>query len=501
MSRSAPAASTAGKPRKPTHFGSPTALTIPAGNGWQEQGLGGGAWFASLWAVAILLHLAANDGHLLAGDRIGLAQLLLTASAAVTLLWPSARAVGALTVTYLVVFWMKSPVVGNHEVLLALGSAALTIAVSRRPESWAAMVAPAGRWVLLVAYGFIAFSKLNWGFFDPARSCALLFGQALGGALGMAQGQITAMGPMLIAATAIIELAIPVLLIWPRFRRFGVMLALAFHFVLALDPVGHVWDFSATLLPLFLLFTPSSFGSLLDRKLARISSRPILQRALVVGLVIGLHGIVMSDATALPRWIVAYPVWLLLSGTVGVWVIRFASGDPGPGEPVAVSARVYGGWRPARCLIPVIAATVVVGLGPYLQIRTAAAFNMYSNLRVIDGSSNHVLIGALDDGQPQSVVEVVQAGPGSVLAYYLDKDLLLPIENLDRHLLANPDEQVLVRHGDTVIDAAELGIGTRPRSGGVWHRVASELRHKFGFRRAVPDSPDGACLRAWGPLG
>ena len=85
--------------------------------------------------------------------------------------------------------------------------------------------------------------------------------------------------------------------------------------------------------------------------------------------------------------------------------------------------------------------------------------------------------------------------------YYLDKDLLLPIENLDRHLLANPDEQVLVRHADTVIDATELGIGARPRSGAVWHRVASELRHKFGFRRAVPDSPDGACLRAWGPLG
>lgn len=151
-----------------------------------EQGLGddmsgparrppGGAWFASLWALAILLHLAANDGHLLAGDRIGLAQLLLTVWAAVTLLWPSARAVGALAVMYLVVFWMKSPVVGNHEVLLALGSTTMAIAVFRRPKSWAAMVAPAGRWVLVVAYGFIAFSKLNWGFFDPAgvvRCCS-----------------------------------------------------------------------------------------------------------------------------------------------------------------------------------------------------------------------------------------------------------------------------------------------------------------------------------------
>ncbi len=466
-----------------------------------EPTLGAGAWFGPLWALAMLLHLAANDSHLLAGDRIGLLQLLLAAAAGLTLLWPTARAVGAMAALYLAVFWLKSPVVGNHEVLLALGSAAILIAVVRRPASWAALVAPAGRWILVLAYGFIALSKLNWDFFDPGRSCALLFGEALGGAVGIGREPIAALAPGVITATVVIELAIPVLLAWPRSRRVGVVLALGFHFVLAADPVGHVWDFSATLLPLFLLFTPSTFGALLDGRLARLLCRPVLERALIVALIVGLHAIAMSGATPLPGWIVAYPVWLMLWVTIGAWVVRFAGNGGRPETPTLRPAGLVGGWSVRRCLVPVIVATVLVGLGPYLQIRTAAAFNMYSNLRVIDGSSNHVLIGALGVGDAPSVVELVETEDGSSLSYYVDNDLLLPVENLDRYLLTHRGERVLVRHRGEVIDAAQLGLGTEAPSGSVWQWIGSEFRHKFGFRRAVPRSPSGTCLRAWGPLG
>ena len=41
-------------------------------------------------------------------------------------------------------------------------------------------------------------------------------------------------------------------------------------------------------------------------------------------------------------------------------------------------------------IVPLL--VLVTGLSPYLELRTAYAFNMYSNLQTADGESNHLLV-------------------------------------------------------------------------------------------------------------
>jgi hypothetical protein len=52
-----------------------------------------------------------------------------------------------------------------------------------------------------------------------------------------------------------VELSVPVLLVLRRSRRWGLLLALGFHWSLALDLAQHFWDFSSVLFAGFLLFT------------------------------------------------------------------------------------------------------------------------------------------------------------------------------------------------------------------------------------------------------
>lgn len=496
-----------------------------------------GLWFGALWPLAILLHLAANPAQLLALNGIGGLQLVMVGVAAAVLLRPrpdrwgglTTASVGVLASLYLVVFWLKSPVVGNHEVLLALISLAVLISVICARSRWVVTMAPAGRWILLVAYGFIALSKWNSDFFDPVGSCAVLFADALGAGFGAGPGFTEGYGSLVIVATIVVESAIPVLLALRRTRAAGVVLALGFHFVLAIDPIGHVWDFSATLLPLFLLFLPRTFHRGLDQIVLRIAQRPLLQRGLVVGLAVALQGLALSGATPLPTWIVAYGLWTALGvATLALAVLHLISAraitaggeaDGMPGGAIDRDSEAEWGtglWPVAPALLIVVGLTAAIGISPYLELRSAAAFNMYSNLAVHDGTTNHLLVGAIRS-QPAdvswpgaasgaaanlsgSMVRIVEADRGSALGYYVENDLLVPQENLDRYLVARPAENVVLDYDGVALPARQVGIGVG-RTSGWLESLSSHLRYKLGYRRAVDGSARGRCLRAWGPIG
>lgn len=47
------------------------------------------------------------------------------------------------------------------------------------------------------------------------------------------------------------------------------------------------------------------------------------------------------------------------------------------------------GWL---CVVPAIVA--MVGMLPYVELRTASTYNMYSNLRMVQGRSNHLVVRA-----------------------------------------------------------------------------------------------------------
>lgn len=491
--------------------------SAPAGHTSATVGTGrdGGVWLVSLWALAVLFHLGANPAHLLVLDGAGRVQVVAVAAAVgCVVLAGNGRisdGMSALLAGSVVLgIWLKLPVVGNHEVILGLFSVAvlLVIAAGRlagRPGRWPAAVAPVGRAVFLVSYGFIALSKLNTGFFDAAVSCAALFADAAAATFGVS-GDLPVPATAIAAVVAAVEVAIPVLLVVRRFRPFGVMLGLAFHFVLAIDPVSHVWDFSSVLLPLFLLFAPATHEPL-DRLVLATGRRPIGERVVGAAIVVALGAVVLTEAApvfgALPRWAVAYPLWLAVGGGTTAVAIRAilaarTGTDGGPAQPPPAPPRAPG-VRVA--LVVVVAIGLANGLGPYLEYRTAAAFNMYSNLRVADGESNHLLVPALRE-EPGELATVVAVDEGSPLRYYRTASLALPVANLDRYLRDHPGENPVVAVGDREpTPARALGLGQPVADEGTLGRWLGTVEHKLTFRRAIPVGSEAACLRAWGPAG
>lgn len=500
-----------------------TLATPPAGNGIDdarrggcdpvpEQGSGSGsgtgggpagrsAWATVLWPLALLGHLAANPGHLLVGDGVGWLQFALIVAAGWLIVRPGAIGAGTLAGLYLLVFWLKLPVVGNHEVILALVAVAMLWGVLGRRPDWPARAASVCRVALIVSYGFIALSKFNQGFFDPVSTCALLFADEVGDLVGLRPSGHRGLVLVAIWATALIEAVIPIALVIRRLRPAGVVLALTFHFFLAIDPSSHVWDFSSTLLPLFVLFLPIAFHRRADAVVARWRARPMVERLASVGLVVAVQALALAGP--LPDWFPAYPLWLIVGGGVAVSAARFVAAlGPPELDPVrGDSGPLIGGAGPSRSRRWTVGAALVLALGvanglaPYAELRTAAAFNMYSNLRIVDGDSNHFLVPALPLGFERPYAAVEDPPPGSELAYYRDAGMVVPLESLARFAADHPGEAVVARIGA----GRPQGVEAAGRGRLGW--LVDALEHKLGFRRAIDGSEPARCLRSWGPIG
>lgn len=445
------------------------------------------SWFVALWALAVLFHLAGNGAELLAASAIGMIQLVMAVVACAVVLAPGRRVVSVLGLLYLVVLWLKLPVVGNHEVVLGLVAMLVlveTVGPDRAGRHTDRLLVGV-RALLIVSYGFMALSKWNHGFVDPVHSCAVVFAEALARPLGVG-GLVdaTPVAATAIAATLLIETSIPPLLMWRRTRPVGLVVAVGFHTALALDPVGHVWDFTLTLAPMFLAFAAPPIHRLLDSWIAaaraRVGATPRLTVTLVVSLAVAVQGLVMAGKTPLPTWALAYPAALaVMAVTILVAVGNRRTGDE-PRWPTTAGSR----HRLSPAHLPILALGLAIGVGPYLGLRSAASFNMYSNLRVVNGQSNHWLVPALGRAAtPSTAVPVADPVDDPILAYYAERDLLVPVENLNRH----------VDRGS----AYGSVLNTAPSDGS----PADYLRFKLAFRRSVDGSGDDRCIRAWGPLG
>ncbi len=368
------------------------------------------AWraFAVLWAVSVLLHLAGNT-------RLAPAPVqALVGGAAVAVLATGGRrtAAAGLAVAVVVGVWAEAPVLANHWLLHGL-LALLVLAVVADPSGpagWYRRLVGPGRLLLLGFYGFAAFAKLNADFLDPAVSCATFYLResiASWGGDGFADGVVS--GPVeasVAPLVAFVELSVPVLLVLRRTRVLGVVVALTFHLVLALDRTHQFFDFSSVLAVLFVLFLPPEVlgqlrqaGQRATRAVAtRRASAPELGRLL--GLAVAALAVVV---VAGPRSWPAPPllrdlgvlVWIGIGTALPilVWRAARATGSPWVGTDEALVPGVSRtAWRHAVLLLLVPALAVANGLTPYLELKSGFGWNMYGNLSVVDGASNHLVV-------------------------------------------------------------------------------------------------------------
>jgi hypothetical protein len=100
----------------------------------------------------------------------------------------------------------------------------------------------------------------------------------------------------------------------------------------------------------------------------------------------------------------------------------------------------------------VVAVVVFNGITPYLELKTAAGFNMYANLVTADGDTNHFVITATAHMRDvQSDVVRIIATDDDDLDEYIDSGFLLPVVNLRDYLADHPDATVTFEHnGETV---------------------------------------------------
>lgn len=407
-----------------------------------------------MWGVAVIAHLAGNWRY---GDiapeptAIGVLLMVTGLAGTAVIVAPRRSSMLALGVLIPVTAALEAPVLGNHWLLAAFVGAAYLLTGG----SWDRFE-PAARLVLLVFYSFAAFAKLNTGFLDPVTSCGVFYlNQALD---GFGFGLVSTTSPAAWVAAwgaALVELSVPILLIIRRTRHYGALLAIGFHGLITFDLAQHFYDFTAVLFALFVLFLDDTYFERFEAVGARLppAIRSVVAAVVVmVGLSVTLASVTPLNQTSF-RW---------LSEGSFLWWIPYLALVAWVAAGALAQANLE--WRIGPVAVVLASLVFVNGLTPYLELKTAFGWNMYSNLVTVDSESNHLLVRStwpLRSGHHEMVTIVDSDDPG--LQLYAEHGYLLPWPSFRIYLAERPDtsltferggaETVVARAGDTDLAA------------------------------------------------
>jgi len=459
--------------------------------------------FSVLWALAAVWHLLGNPQYASMPS-----QALLVVGAGLVLARPGrVGPLAVLAVGGVVTMWSEAPLLGNHWLLAALVDLALLFAVSvgavrRRwsdPVDLADRFLPVARWCLLGFYFFASFAKLNAAFFDRSVSCATFYFEESTHSIGLDGLQLNGAAGVqwaVIVVTAAVELSIPWLLLFRRTRALGVVVGLAFHSVLALDRTHQFFDFSSVLAALFILFLPTASGRWVGERVGSVRARLVLRderaptvvRVVLVAIpVLAGLAVVLDRLTPHEALLWGWTSWQLFAlGLLAATVLFLRQRPPAPAPHALRLGHV------AFVLVPLL--VLLNGLTPYLELKTGFGWNMYANLRTVDGDSNHFIVRRtlpLTDAQADLVEILDSDDPG--LQRYVDEHYSLTWQELRAYLSDHQGARVRYRRGSAVVslehasDDPEL---VRPLP--MW-------QEKLQLFRAVDQESPERCLPSFGP--
>ena len=284
--------------------------------------------------------------------------------------------------------WLHAPIYSNHTILknflmlTVIGAGLWHWLRGSRWEVFFRDVRPVARCMLLVMYTFGIFHKINTDFLDPAVSCAVALWRLMPPPLVWIDA-----GPMhylAIYGTFATEGLIMLLLIVPRWRHLGIVLGIGFHSLLALSAYAMYPVFSTLSIALHTLFiapaaavriTESGMYRRLDARLNSLAG---------VGFLLAAFALIAVFAAFRDYNMVAL-VWLLLV----LWPLAIIA-RYGRSEPPERGARFF--WSPLPVLNLVTLAFFLNCAAPFLGLKTAQAMNMFANLRLEGGVSNHLVL-------------------------------------------------------------------------------------------------------------
>jgi len=463
--------------------------------------------FAWLWAITVLVHtlFLPGSGALLSGVTMWNVTHLALAIAALVLvcrprsdLWLAAVCIGVP-----VTAWVEAPRLGNHWLLASIVALAvlcsLVVGAIRHDDTDRTLEVDgfaAVRMVLLFAYGFFALSKFNSSFADPTVSCATLFVDQVAGSIGL--GAVDAQSGAawthaVPIAVILIETSVVVLLALAPTRVLGVLVAMTFHGIISLDTAHSFSDFSSMIAALTVLFLPEQW---FDDVAARLSGpRGRIAARIVTVVTVSAFAVLVTvqsldekrdwtatigDAREALWWIIGAVVLI----AVLVQLVRTRS------------MRADVALLPAdRWMLTWPVLAVMIGLGPWLGVRTATSWNMYANLVTARGETNSWIVpGTLQLLDESSDLVRIVSTTDSFLKPYVRSGDLVPFVNLRLHTATARDAAIAYERAGsiTVVEStrADPELGRSP--GWVWEKVLT-------YRSVDLDGP-ATCQETMGAL-
>lgn len=313
--------------------------------------------------------------------------LLLVFGAALALLFrpSSTRLLFALMAISTVSTVLQAPAYSNHTIVRAaalIGYWLSFIVAMVRNDPFERIFdrfAPAGCAALLVMYFFGIFHKINTDFLNPLTSCATTLWRMMPWPLSSLQGVVIDYAA--IYGTFVVEGAIVAALLSRRFRHWGIAAGIAFHLLLSLSAYAMYISFTTLSIALHSLFlTEEAARNTLASPTVRYVRAKLAQPVYKFG-VIGLC------------------MWLAVFAFAGNYSLATVAAMPLV-LPFCWAVLRYGGTTgEARGSVPVIG--IIVGIlffancaMPYLGLKTAQSVNMFANLRLEAGVSNHLIFSA-----------------------------------------------------------------------------------------------------------
>ncbi len=283
---------------------------------------------------------------------------------------------------------MQAPVGSNHTIVrnfAVLGYWPAFIYTAMRGRSWTHIFtnfSVAGQGTLFVMYFFGVFHKINADFLNPETSCAVELWHKMPPPLNFIR--FDAMYYLAIYGTFIVEAVLVLMLITKRYRHIGIICGITFHLLLGLSGYAMYISFTTLSIALHCLFINEEAAlkiqnSSMMKLIADRKHHPVYIGAalILVGLVV-LMGLTRQYSMVT---IFMLPVLLPLCFVIMRHGYSLKPLTPRENRP---GAYIIGGTITAlffaNCAMP------------YLGLKSAQSVNMFANLRLEAGVSNHVIM-------------------------------------------------------------------------------------------------------------
>lgn len=398
-------------------------------------------FFNSAWGLFAVLH-AISYAFFSYGSETYLSTVLIGFLGAALIWKPSSmRIFSGLLFTLILDACMQPPLNSNHTIIKNFLLLAMSIAAVRqvwRGGGWAdfyADFAPVGRALLVTMYIFGIFHKINRDFLDPAVSCAVVLWRAMPPPLSYLDSP--AIHQLSIYGTFVAEGVILGMLIFRRTRHWGVASGIAFHSLLALSGYAMYVQFSMLTIALHMLFIERQDAVQIQ------SSKPWQQAQFKLHTKRGsfAFGAWLALLTLL-GWNSGYTeisiVWMpsvLFLAWLCVTVQRYSNGA----VPETVKLR-----SPALLANLVSLLFFLNCAAPYLGLKTSQSINMFANLQLEGGRSNHLILsnppGPFD--YLSDIVTVTASSGSSIFSYVRSEGLKLTYYQLLDEIERNPGASV-----------------------------------------------------------